>query len=218
MRMRKPSPAMLVAIIALLVALGGSSYAALKLPKGSVGPRQLKKNAVTSPKVKPGSLRLSDFRKADRTSLRGPQGIQGSQGIQGVQGPEGPFPSGDLPSGKTIRGTYAIAVPTGSTNFIATSISFGFQLASAPIAHVIADGGAPPPECPGSVTNPQAQAGHLCVYESFQHNRSNLRVFNPATGGSTATRWGAGVAFDAIAGVDPTESTTSYGTWAVTSP
>ena len=54
MSFRKPSPAMLVALLALFAALGGSSDAALKLPKNSVGGRQLKKNRVTSPKVRPG--------------------------------------------------------------------------------------------------------------------------------------------------------------------
>lgn len=90
MRSLKPSPAMLVALLALFVALGGSSYAALNLPKGSVGPKQLKKNAVTSTKVKPGSLELSDFNASQRSQLRGPQGEQGPQGAQGPQGSQGP--------------------------------------------------------------------------------------------------------------------------------
>jgi hypothetical protein len=89
-RFRMPSPAMVVALLALFVALGGSSYAALKLPKGSVGPKQLKKNAVTSSKVKPGSLLTSDFKASQRSALRGPQGAQGAQGAQGPQGPGGP--------------------------------------------------------------------------------------------------------------------------------
>jgi hypothetical protein len=89
MRLRMPSPAMLVALLALFVALGGSSYAALKLPKNSVGNKQLKKNAVTGPKVKAGSLRLSDFNSSDRTGLRGPQGAQGAAGAQGTQGAAG---------------------------------------------------------------------------------------------------------------------------------
>jgi len=45
-----------VATIALFLALGGVSYAAFKLPKKSVGTRQLKPEAVTGPKVKTGSL------------------------------------------------------------------------------------------------------------------------------------------------------------------
>ena len=39
-------------MLALIVALGGTSYAAVKLPKGSVGSRELKKNAVTTANIK----------------------------------------------------------------------------------------------------------------------------------------------------------------------
>jgi hypothetical protein len=46
------SPAMLVALAALAVSLGGTSYAVTKLPKNSVGSAQLKANAVTSAKLK----------------------------------------------------------------------------------------------------------------------------------------------------------------------
>jgi hypothetical protein len=56
----RPSPAMVVACIALAVALGGTSYAATKLPARSVGTKQLKKNAVTSPKVKNNALTGAD--------------------------------------------------------------------------------------------------------------------------------------------------------------
>ena len=37
----RPSPAMVVAFIALFVAIGGSSYAVTRLPSGSVGSKQL---------------------------------------------------------------------------------------------------------------------------------------------------------------------------------
>jgi hypothetical protein len=46
-----PSPAMIVAIIALIASLGGSAYAAKKLGKNSVGSRQLKAKAVTGAKI-----------------------------------------------------------------------------------------------------------------------------------------------------------------------
>lgn len=61
LRVRKPSPAMVVACIALLVALSGASYAAVTLPRNSVGTPQLKKNAVVSVKVRNGSLKALDF-------------------------------------------------------------------------------------------------------------------------------------------------------------
>jgi hypothetical protein len=53
-----------VATFALFVALGGASYAALKLPKNSVGARELKKNAVSGAKVKKDSLTGSDINEA----------------------------------------------------------------------------------------------------------------------------------------------------------
>ena len=37
----RPSPAMIVALAALFVALGGTSYAAFSLPKNSVGSAQM---------------------------------------------------------------------------------------------------------------------------------------------------------------------------------
>jgi hypothetical protein len=66
---------MVVACIALIVALGGTGYAAIRLPRNSVGATQLKANAVTSGKVRNGSLSSKDFR---RSSLpRGPRGPAG---------------------------------------------------------------------------------------------------------------------------------------------
>jgi hypothetical protein len=114
MRSRTPSPAMLVALLALFVALGGSSYAALSLPKGSVGATQLKKNSVTSPKVKAGSLLLSDFRASERTKLRGPQGIRGLQGVQGAPGIQGTPGVQGAPGLKGEPGATTVVVRVGA--------------------------------------------------------------------------------------------------------
>ncbi len=46
---RRLNYANIVATLALFVALGGASYAAFVLPPGSVGPRQLRRAAVTAP-------------------------------------------------------------------------------------------------------------------------------------------------------------------------
>jgi hypothetical protein len=51
-RLRAPSGALVISLIALFVALGGTTYAATSLPKNSVGTKQLKKGAVTSKKIK----------------------------------------------------------------------------------------------------------------------------------------------------------------------
>jgi hypothetical protein len=45
-----------LALIALFVALGGTSYAAVQLPASSVGTKQLKKNAVTAKKIRNGAV------------------------------------------------------------------------------------------------------------------------------------------------------------------
>ena len=40
---RRPSASLVVGLLALFVALGGTSYAAISLPRGSVGAAHLKK-------------------------------------------------------------------------------------------------------------------------------------------------------------------------------
>ena len=83
----RPSFASVVSIIALFVALGGTSYAAVKLPKNSVGSSQIKANGVGSSDVKNRSLRAVDFRAGDLPA--GPQGQQGVQGQKGDKGEKG---------------------------------------------------------------------------------------------------------------------------------
>jgi hypothetical protein len=67
-RLRAPSPAFVIALIALFVALGGTSYAAINaLPKNSVGTKQLKKNAVTGVKIKNKAVTASKINTAGLT-------------------------------------------------------------------------------------------------------------------------------------------------------
>ena len=49
-----------VALVALFVALGGVSYAAVNLPKNSVGSGQIKTGAVKGPELKNGAVRGAD--------------------------------------------------------------------------------------------------------------------------------------------------------------
>jgi hypothetical protein len=50
-----------VGYLALFVALGGTSYAAVNLPAGSVGTRQLRTGAVTNKKLAKGSVGAADL-------------------------------------------------------------------------------------------------------------------------------------------------------------
>lgn len=81
----KPSPSMIVAIIALVAALSGSAYAASKITG-----KDIKNNAITSPKVKNKTLKTKDFSNQARKQLQGAQGPQGPKGDTGPQGPVGP--------------------------------------------------------------------------------------------------------------------------------
>lgn len=85
---RRPSPALVVALLALVVALGGTGYAATVLPANSVGTRQLQNGAVVAAKVKPHSLLASSFKQGQLPA--GPQGPAGPAGAQGLAGPAGP--------------------------------------------------------------------------------------------------------------------------------
>jgi hypothetical protein len=79
-----------LALLALFVALGGTSYAAVNLPARSVGSKQLKKNAVASSKVKNGSLQAADLSSTARAALKGQQGAAGAAGSPGARGAAGP--------------------------------------------------------------------------------------------------------------------------------
>ena len=104
----RPSPAMVVACLALLVALTGTSVAAVQaLAPNSVGTAQLKPNAVTAVKIKNGnvtaaklarnsvtsssvldkSLTANDFGGALPAGPTGPTGPPGPTGPAGTIGP-----------------------------------------------------------------------------------------------------------------------------------
>ena len=63
-RLRAPSPALVISVIALFVALGGTTYAATNLPANSVGTAQLKYNAVTAAKIANGAVVASKINTA----------------------------------------------------------------------------------------------------------------------------------------------------------
>jgi len=53
---RRPSPALVISIIALVLALAGTTYAASQLAPGAVGPFQLRQGAVTTSKIRDGAV------------------------------------------------------------------------------------------------------------------------------------------------------------------
>jgi hypothetical protein len=86
-----------MATLAMFVALGGVSYAAITLPANSVGTKQLKNkavtgkkiagNAVTTRKVRNFSLRKIDFKLGELPAgAQGPAGPKGDPGATGAAG------------------------------------------------------------------------------------------------------------------------------------
>jgi hypothetical protein len=100
LRLRAPSPALVVSVVALIVALGGTSYAAFSLPNGSVGTPQLKNKAVTNAKLGPLSVGNAKIingavtaSKINPSGLTVPNATAASSltGVQIVR--SGPFPN-----------------------------------------------------------------------------------------------------------------------------
>lgn len=126
-RLRRPSPAMVVACLALLVALGGTGYAALKLPANSVGTAQLQANAVTSAKVKNGALLSADFKSGQiPKGSAGPPGAQGPQGAKGDTGPAGPVDTSKL-LGKTLTVVKTESVASGGVDIQSVDCPSGYE-------------------------------------------------------------------------------------------
>jgi hypothetical protein len=62
---KRPSPAMIVALIALFAALGGSAYAAKK-----IGTKEIKANAITTGKIKKNAITTSKIKKEAVTGAK----------------------------------------------------------------------------------------------------------------------------------------------------
>lgn len=80
-----PRPAMIVAVIALVAALGGTATAAQKLING----KKIKPGTITSKQIKNRSIGLVDIKPGTVKQLRGAKGERGPTGPQGAPGPAG---------------------------------------------------------------------------------------------------------------------------------
>ena len=147
---RHPSPALVVACVALFVALAGTGVAAVValVPNNSVGTAQLRNNAVVSAKVKDHSLAAKDFANGQL-----PAGPAGATGATGATGPIGPGITSwaivkangtlDKASGvtgvtRTAVGTYNVAFAVDVTN-CSLLASAGSDSASSKIRGAIAN-------------------------------------------------------------------------------
>jgi hypothetical protein len=151
------SPALIVSTVALVVALGGTGYAALLLPDGSVGTRELKDGAVTARKVHTHTLLARDFKPGQLGRLSsGPPGPRGAPGVPGPPGAPGTAraygvvgPAGTVDAArsraiagvsKPAVGVYCISLAAGinpaSTTIVASPDEADPTSTSKAVAHV----------------------------------------------------------------------------------
>jgi hypothetical protein len=167
-----------MATVALFVALGGSSYAALGLGRNSVGARQiapnsvhkseLAKGSVGTAEVINGSLLSEDFRIPPR-GLKGPKGDRGPIGPVGPKGVPGPRGLDGLPgaTNAVVRLGSAYEAAPGSGALLQADCEAGER----------AIGGGATPMSNGFVADSK-------ITSSFP---------SPTTAGGTPTSWKVGV-------------------------
>lgn len=207
---------------------------------------------VTSAQIKDGTVKLKDLNPAARKALlgvgpAGPKGADGATGPTGAAGAKGAtgatgtagaagasvFDGGTIPSAKTITGAwggrYITAVAGNQQNSYLLSIGFPLP---APVklkdsdvqfgANTAGPVGDADPACTGSVANPTAPAGKVCIYvnEGPNGTRSNstLTGFKLSAAGvnTDADRYGFMVRI-VDAGTVP-GTLRAEGTWAYTAP
>jgi hypothetical protein len=87
-RFRRPSPAMVVALLALFVAAGGVNAMA----DAAVSAKKL----ISGKQIKKGSIGVDRLSASARRKLRGTAGPAGPAGVAGVAGPAGPAGAAEL--------------------------------------------------------------------------------------------------------------------------
>lgn len=108
---RRPRYADVAATLALIVALGGTSYAVAALPRNSVGTAQIKARAVTKGKLATGLSTAGPRGAAGATGPAGAAGAPGLSGVEIVTGGDGYTSSAQAvcPAGKRAIGGGAVS-------------------------------------------------------------------------------------------------------------
>lgn len=188
-RIPRPSPALLVAVFALIFALGGTSYAAI-----TVTGAEIKDGSITTRDIRDRTLRAEDF---------APRLLAGSHGEKGDAGPAAPLSqsaligtaSTGLQSGEILAGAFDVQ---GQASFVGetfrTALAFGHPLPAHPTAvRLLANPGFTTPDCQGSGAEPDPAPGVLCIYVDGTGNEPTVRI-NFAGGTNVVTRTGTGLA------------------------
>lgn len=154
----KLSYANVMATLAVFIALGGSSYAALTLPRNSVGAAQIRSKAVSSSEIRDRAVRLRDLAASTRVALRGQQGPAGPAGQDAVG-----FRSYVNGGGGQIRGNARNVEHVGGSNEY--RLSFEPPAGGPPIASCVAVAG--PTGGTAGFASADPADGNLVVVKTF---------------------------------------------------
>ncbi len=143
----RPSPATVIATIALAVALAGTGYAAIRLPAHSVGTAQLKPRSVGTAQLKPGSVGTAQLKPGSVGSPQLKKGSVTSAEVKDHSLDRVDFKAGQLPAGPRgqtgppgVPGPRGATGPTGPTGPIGPAGPAGIPGAGALWALVGKDG------------------------------------------------------------------------------
>jgi hypothetical protein len=193
--MRRPrlSYANVTATFALVLATSGVGYAAVSVPRNSVGSPQVINNSLTGTDIKEGTL----GKVPNAAKLNGQTPVQLRY-------------TGTVPSNVTLKGSWGYDGASAGANDYRAFISYGADFGQALTPEIVQTGTTT--HCTGSDVNPTAAAGFVCLYLS---DSSGVDFFNDSTGFFN-TQFGTAVNMQvsADAGVD----LFAVGTWAATAP
>ena len=173
LRKLRISPAMVVACIALAVALGGTSYAAFRLPANSVGTREVRNRSLLAVDFKNGQLPRGPRGHTGKTGPTGPAGPAGAANVRwALVKPDGTLvaQSGGLTMSSHATGQYIIDFGS-ATNTKQIVVSSGFAGDSATRGHVIAG------PCGGTAEGficPAANDTNHVIVRTYSENNTTL--------------------------------------------
>jgi hypothetical protein len=195
-----------IAIVALIVALGGAAYAAMP-GLNSKQKKEVKKIATGLVKSGPAGPNGPAGAKGDI----GAQGASGATGAAGGTGPEGPpGPPGPtdtkLPPGKSLSGFWTYETANSAAEGV-LSLNFPLRVEPIPIFEYVPPAAGPTGNCPGDAEEPKAKRGYFCLYAKV--NNGGL-AGGPNSVQNTAFGW------QGLWGrKDGETQVLAYGSWAV---
>jgi hypothetical protein len=190
---------LIVGVLALVLAVVGGAWAA----SGGLSPAQ-KKQVIKIAKKFAG-----EQGPVGPAGPQGPPGSPGANGQNGAQGPPGPLLEA-LEKGQTVTGAWSFA--NFATGEEVITISYPFRLESAlPTSDIVflEEGEEETADCPGTVEDPQAALGKLCLYQ---------QPIGAEVVMQTALFWPTSMTTGVSLGVKGQAGPAGIGSWALTAP